>query len=84
MRELERARARRQELAERQDLLLGVVPAQHPALRLAARDAHEHSVLLVEVADEPRVELLGIEAALLPELLGSVLELREVVHPASE
>ena len=39
-------------------------------------------MLLVEVADEPRVQLLGIEPALLPELLGSLFELRKVVHPA--
>ena len=40
------------------------------------------AVLLVEVADEARVELLGVEPRLLPELLGALLELREVVHVA--
>jgi hypothetical protein len=38
--DLEGARSRREELAQREELLLRVVPAHDAALRLAARDAH--------------------------------------------
>jgi hypothetical protein len=63
--EVEGAAARRQELGEREDLLLVVVPADDAALRAPARDAHLYAVRLLEVANQAGVRLLVIEAGLL-------------------
>ncbi len=79
MRELEGAAARREQLGERQSLLVRVEPPQH-AVRLAAPgDANLHAVRLFQVPREAGRDLPGVEARLPPKLFGALLQLGKMV-----